>query len=118
MTIAVIARRKDGAAVMRGGRYVSARKNVKAVARSGAWAITPFFGEATGFSGGYNVTHVGTGFCVFSFALGLGEARRALRRFAALPEQTRWRRLRNKGHMTSAMKADGMAARAALRKTA
>lgn len=110
--IATIRKRRDGTACLRNGRYLSARIRTHAVAVRGVWAVTPFYSSVQGFSAAeYQVTHIHTGFCAFTWGLPLRTAKVALQRFARLPEQARWRRLKNTGHMTKTMRAAGTALR-------
>lgn len=112
VAIASYAKRRDGSIRHRSnGSPISKFIQAPCIAKSGPWAITAWNGMQTGFSGGYQITHVPTGFCVFASPLNLRTARRALRLFATLPNQTQWRRLTNKGHMTKAMVEAGRSVR-------
>lgn len=113
--IAAFALRKDGSLRSNRGRPVNKYIKATVIARRGTWVVTPFYRmhSQTFAKREFNVTHAPTGYGVFDFGgLPLGKAKRVLAAFAAMPDQARWRRLKNPRHMTKAMREQGLALKA------
>lgn len=107
--ISTVALRKNGTARYVGNRPVWAKVLCQPVERNGAWAVTPRYSSITRrfIKGEYVVTHVLTGAAVLTDPCSLRFARKVMEACAALPQQSRWRRLRNRTHMTRQMQEAG-----------